>query len=98
MQLGEARRATSSRTGPRDPSRGVGESPQAGGFGFVVAKCLASAPSGGVHLRDVEGVLETLHLLFRAAEDLARAEAPEPITRAFMAATMTALLKHDGGV
>ena len=67
----------------------------------------------GVHLRDVESVLgrctfemlkvcledaETLHLLFRAAEDLARAEAPEPITRAFMSATMTALLKHDGGV
>ena len=41
---------------------------------------------------------ETLHLPFRAAEDLARAEAPEPITKAFMSATMTALLKHDGGV
>ena len=54
-----------------------------------------------VHLRDVEGVLgrcRDLHLLFRAAEDLARAETPEPITRAFMAATKTALLKHDGGV
>ena len=74
---------------------------------FLFAKCLASAPSGSapgpggctfemlkVCLEDAE----TLHLLFRAAEDLARAEAPEPITRAFMSATMTALLKHDGGV
>ena len=33
---------------------------------------------------------EATHLLFRAGEDLASAEAPEPITRAFMSATMTA--------
>lgn len=41
---------------------------------------------------------ETSHLLFRAAEDPARAEAPGSITRAFMIASMTALKKHDGGV
>ena len=46
----------------------------------------------------VWGDAEATHLLFRAAEDLARAEAPEPITRAFMTATMTALRKPDGGV
>ena len=38
------------------------------------------------------------HLLFQAAEDFARAEAPATVTRAFMAATMTALRKPDGGV
>ena len=74
---------------------------------FLFAKCLASAPSGSAPVRGgctyemlkvcLEDA-ETLHLLFRVAEDLARAEAPEPITRAFMTATMTALLKHDGGV
>ena len=41
---------------------------------------------------------ETTHLLHRAAEDLARAEAPQAITRAFMAAYMTALQKPDGSV
>ena len=41
---------------------------------------------------------ETSLLLFRAAEDLARAQAPDCITRAFMCATMTALQKQDGGV
>ena len=41
---------------------------------------------------------ETLHLLLRAAEDLARAEAPETVTRAFTMSTVTALQKKDGGV
>ena len=52
------------------------------------------------------GDAEATHLLFQAAEDLARAEAPATVraeapatvTRAFMAATMTALRKPDGGV
>ena len=35
------------------------------------------------------GDAEATHLLFQAAEDLARAEAPATVTRAFMAATMT---------
>ena len=39
---------------------------------------------------------ETSHLLFRAAEDLARAQAPDCITRAFVGATMTALQQSDG--
>ena len=55
----------------------------------------------GVHLRDVEslfGRCRDCQILFLAAEDLARAEAPEVITRGFMAATMTALKKKDGGV
>ena len=41
---------------------------------------------------------EVLHLLFRAGEDFARASVPEAIIEAFMAATMTALQKPDGGV
>ena len=41
---------------------------------------------------------ENLHFLLRAAEDLARAEAPETVTRAFTMSTMTALQKKDGGV
>ena len=41
--------------------------------------------------------VETLGLLFSAAEDFARADRPEP-TRPFLLATMTALRKKDGGV
>ena len=41
--------------------------------------------------------VETLGLLFSAAEDFARADRPEP-TRPFLLATMTALQKKDGGV
>ena len=44
------------------------------------------------------GDAEATHLLFQTAQDLARAEAPETVTRAFMTATMTALRKPDGGV
>ena len=44
------------------------------------------------------GDAEATHLLFQAAEDLARAEAPVTVTRAFMTATTTALRKPDGGV
>ena len=40
---------------------------------------------------------EVLQLLFRAAEDAARAEMPDLAARAFMSATMTALQKKDGG-
>ena len=62
--IGRVTRATSSRTGPRDPTRGVGESPQARGFGFVLV-CEVSGQCSiwkcprtwGVHLRDVESVL-----------------------------------------
>ena len=70
-------------------------------------KCLASAPSGSAPgpggctyemLKLCLDDAETSHLLYRAAEDLARAQAPESITRAFMCATMTALQKQDGGV
>ena len=73
----------------------------------IFSKCLSSAPSGSAPgpggctyemLKVCLGDAEATHLLFRAAEDLARAEAPEPITRAFMSATMTALSKPDGGV
>ena len=69
-------------------------------------KCLASAPSGSAPgpggctyemLKLCLDDAETSHLLYRAAEDLARAHAPESITRAFMCA-MTALQKQDGGV
>ena len=75
--------------------------------GAMFTKCLASAPSGSAPgpggctyemfklcLDDAETSL----LLFRAAEDLARAQAPDCITRAFMCATMTAFQKQDGGV
>ena len=73
----------------------------------IFSKCLSSAPSGSAPgpggctyemLKVCLGGAEATLLLFRAAEDLARAEAPEPITRAFMSATMTALSKPDGGV
>ena len=72
----------------------------------MFTKCLRTAPSGSapgpggcsnemlqVCLDDVE----TLGLLFSAAEDFARADRPEP-TRPFLLATMTALQKKDGGV
>ena len=74
---------------------------------IIFSKCLSSAPSGSAPgpggctyemLKVCLGDAEATHLLFRAAEDLARAEAPEPITRAFMTATMTALSEPDGGV
>ena len=69
--------------------------------------CLSNAPSGsspgpgGCTYEMLKVCLddrETLHLLLRAAEDLARAEAPETVTRAFTMSTMTALQKKDGGV
>ena len=75
--------------------------------GAMFTKCLASAPSGSVPgpggctyemLKLCLDDAETSHLLFRAVEDLARAQAPDCITRAFMGATMTALQKPDGGV
>ena len=71
------------------------------------SQCLSSAPSGsspgpgGCTYEMLKVCLddrETLHLLLRAAEDLARAEAPETVTRAFTMSTMTALQKKDGGV
>ena len=40
---------------------------------------------------------KVLQLLFRAAEDTARAEMPDSVARAFMTATMMALQKKDGG-
>ena len=73
----------------------------------MFTKCLVSAPTGSssgpggcicemlkVCLEDAE----TIHLLHRAAEDLARAEAPQAIKSAFMAASMTALQMPNGGV
>ena len=87
--------------GPRDSSRGVGQQPNAG----ESRCCHVHEMFGQAHrpgalqnqgytyemfklcLDDVE----TSHLLSREAEDLARAQAPESITRAFMCATMTAL-------
>ena len=41
---------------------------------------------------------ELFQLLFRAAEDCATADMPEPVRKAFMFATMTALQRPDGGV
>ena len=41
---------------------------------------------------------EVLHLFFGAGEDFARASVSEAITEAFMATTMKALQKPDGGV
>ena len=41
---------------------------------------------------------EVFQLLFRAAEDFARADVPDGTRVAFMSATMTALQKPDGGV
>ena len=41
---------------------------------------------------------ELFQLLFRAAEDFATADMPEPVRNSFMSATMTALQKPDGGV
>ena len=65
---------------------------------FTFSKCLSSAPSGSALvtggctyevLKVCLGDAEATHLLFQAAEDLARAEAPyETVTRAFMTATM----------
>ena len=64
------------------------------------SQCLSSAPSGSSPgpggctyemLKVCLDARETLHLLLRAAEDLARAEAPETVTRAFTMSTMTAL-------
>ena len=71
------------------------------------SQCLSSAPSGSSPgpggctyemLKVCVDDRETLHLLLRAAEDLARAKAPETVTRAFTMSTMTALQKKDGGV
>ena len=69
----------------------------------MFTECLASAPSGSAPGPGGYEMLElcldeSSRLLFRVAEDLARAWALECITRAFMCATMTALQKHDGGV
>ena len=69
-------------------------------------KCLRTSPSksapgpGGCTnelLRVCLDDCELLQLLFLAAEDLARGNAP-PAAKPFMTATMTALSKKDGGV
>ncbi len=69
-------------------------------------KCLRTSPSGSAPgpggctnelLRVCLDDSELLQLLFLAAEDLARGNAP-PAAKPFMTATMTALSKKDGGV
>ena len=73
---------------------------------FTFSKCLSSTSSGSASgpggctyemLKVCLGDTEATHLLFHAPEELARAKAPEPVTRAFMTATVTALRKPDGG-
>ena len=73
----------------------------------LFTKCLQSAPSGvsagpggctNEMLRVCLDDAEVLQLLFRVAEDFARTNVPESVSKAFMAASMTALQKHDGGV
>ena len=41
--------------------------------------------------------MELFQLLFRAAEDFARAQVPDAVMKAFMSATMTAFQKPEGG-
>ena len=73
----------------------------------LFTKCLRNAPSGSASgpggctnemLRVCLDDHELFQLLFRAAEDFATADMPEPVRKAFMSATMTALQKPDGGV
>ena len=72
----------------------------------LFTKCLQSAPSGcspgpggctNEMLRLCLDDPELVQLLFRAAEDCARARMPDTVMKAFMSATMTALQKPDGG-
>ena len=60
----------------------------------------ASGPGGCTYemLKVCLGDTEATHLLFHAPEELDRAKAPEPVTRAFMTDTVAALRKPDGGV
>ena len=54
-----------------------------------------------MHERDASSMFGRhglFQLLFRAAEDFATADMPEPVRKAFMSATMTALQKPYGGV
>ena len=64
---------------------------------FTFSKCLSSGSWGSAPvtggctyemLKVCLGVAEATHLLFQAAEDIARAEAPETVTRTFMTAMM----------
>ena len=96
-------RQTSPGASARDSPRRDGEPSKARRFGFtcvheVFGKCMwcASGPGGCTHkmLKVCLEDAETTHLLHRAAED--RAEAPQAITRVFMAAYVTALQKPDG--
>ena len=73
----------------------------------IFAKCLRSAPSGsdpgpgGCSYQMLKTCLddaELLQLLTEAAEDFARAAVPQCIFHAFRQATMTALMKPDGGI
>ena len=74
---------------------------------LILHSCLQGSPSGvapgpggctnemlRVYLDDAE----ILSLLFDAAEDFARGEIPDNVTRFLMLATMIALEKRDGGV
>ena len=70
----------------------------------LFTKCLRSAPSGSASgpggctnemLRVCLDDHELFQLLFRAAEDTAKADMPESVRKAFMSATMTALQKPD---
>ena len=75
--------------------------------GEIFVKCLRTAPSGtspgpggctNEMLRVCLDDTETLELLVSAAEDFARAETPQEVSKSFMLASMTALQKKDGGV
>ena len=73
----------------------------------IFHSCLQGSPSGvapgpggctNEMLRVCLDDAEILSLLFDAAEDFARGEIPDNVTRCLMLATMTALEKRDGGV
>ena len=72
----------------------------------LFTKCVQSAPSGcspgpggctNEMLRLCLDDMELFQMLFRAAEDFARAQVPDAVMNAFMSATMTALQKPEGG-
>ena len=109
QDTGNVRRVAAEETpgaGQTDPTRSDGVCSRTGiddGFCFVhqvFAKCTIRSVCrpGRVHQRNVDDDAEVLQLLFRAAEDFARTNVPESVSKAFMAASMTALQKHDGGV
>ena len=101
--IGRVARATSSRTGPEIPPEVLASHPIPVDLdSFLFPKCFASAPFGSALGRRVWCICEMLKVCWEDAETfhLFCSVLPkiwEPITRTFMAATMTALLKHGDG-